>query len=228
MRRIELPFTSTRSCLLVPPRAPRAGAPPLLVALHGQGQSGERHQRWLAEGLPPHFAAAFPDGFHAHEVRAPGRPIRLGHAWYLYTGDAAAFAASLIESEAALWRLVERAQRELGSDPRRLYLCGFSQGAYLAHCAAVRAADRVAGWVAQSGRLKHEFLGERLAGVAGLPVLIQHGERDESLPVAAAHDSAAILRRHGADVTLQLFDAGHRITPGMLVGLRSWLEERAR
>jgi poly(3-hydroxybutyrate) depolymerase len=38
-RRLELPFTTRRGGLLVPPAAP-APRPPLLVALHGQGESG--------------------------------------------------------------------------------------------------------------------------------------------------------------------------------------------
>src|SRR5262245_29704441 len=95
-RRLALPFTTRTQCLLAPPRAASA-RPPLLVSLHGQGQSGERQQQWLKDALPPHFAAAFPDGFHAHEVRKPPRPIRLGFGWYLYTGDEAAFRESLLE-----------------------------------------------------------------------------------------------------------------------------------
>jgi len=151
-RVLELPFTTRTRCLLVPPPAP-GPRPPLLVSLHGQGQSGERQRRWLEGGVPEHFAAAFPDGFHAHEVRKPDRPIRLGFGWYLYTGDETAFRSSLIESEAALWRLVDAAVQELGADPRRVWLHGFSQGAYLVHCMACRAPSQLAGWIAQAGRL---------------------------------------------------------------------------
>jgi len=224
-RRVEIAFTTTSGCAIEPPRAPRPGTrPPLLVCLHGQGQDGERQRRWMADAVPPHFAAAFPDGFHAHEVRAPGRPIRLGRAWYLYTGDQDAFAASLALAEEALWRLVDVVTEALETDPGRLYLAGFSQGGYLVHCAAVRAPGRVAGWIAQSSRLKHELLRDELPGVAGKPVLIQHGERDASLDVARARESAAVLREHGARVDLRLYDADHRITPGMVADARGWLE----
>jgi phospholipase/carboxylesterase len=226
-RRIEYPFTSTASCLLVEPAARTAGTrPPLLVALHGQSQSGARQRRWLSRALPPHWAAAFPDGFHKHEIRKPGGPMRVGHAWYMFTGDQDAFRDSLLEGEAALWDVVDRAVTELGADPARVYLCGFSQGAYLTHCVAVRSADRVAGWVAQSGRLKVNFLAEQLPSVKGKPVLVQHGENDPHLPPDAAQTSAAALREHGADVTLRTYDAGHEITAPMVDDLRAWLEER--
>ena len=227
-RRILRPFTTRSACLLVPPERPERGAPPpLLVALHGQGQDGERHRGWMGAAVPDHFASAWPDGFHRHEVRQPDRPIRVGCAWYLFTGDQPAFIESLVEAERALWGLVEAAVEELGADPRRVWLCGFSQGAYLAHCAAVRAPERVAGWIAQSGRLKLEFLGPWLPAVAGKPVLVQHGRVDPHLPPRSAEDSAAALTEHGAQVTLRLYDSGHAISPAMAEDCRRWLLERA-
>ena len=227
-RRILRPFTTQSACLLVPPERPEAETrPPLLVALHGQGQDGERHRGWMGAAVPAHFASAWPDGFHKHEVRQPDRPIRVGCAWYLFTGDQPAFIESLVEAERALWGLVEAAVEELGADPRRVYLCGFSQGAYLAHCAAVRAPERVAGWIAQSGRLKLEFLRPWLPAVSGKPVLVQHGRVDPHLPPRSAEDSAAALSEHGALVTLQLYDSGHAISPAMAEDCRRWLLERA-
>jgi len=226
-RRIEVPFTSNVSCLMVEPAGRDPGSrPPLLVALHGQSQSGARQRRWLARALPPHWAAVFPDGFHKHEIRKPDRPMRIGHAWYMFTGDQEAFRESLMEAEPALWSLVDRAIETLDADPARVYLCGFSQGAYLTHCLAVRSSQRVAGWVAQSGRLKTNFLAQELPGVAGKPVLIQHGDKDPHLPADAAQTSAAALREHGAEVTLRTYDAGHEISASMVDDLRAWLEER--
>jgi phospholipase/carboxylesterase len=164
--------------------------------------------------VPAHFASAWPDGFHAHEVRRPERPIRLGHAWYLFTGDEAAFRDSLVESEAALWRFIDAAVAELGADPR-VWLTGFSQGAYLAYCVAARAPARVRGLVAQAGRLKWEFLGERIPALANMPVLVQHGRTDAAIAPDRAERSAQVLRDSGAQVELVLYDAGHVITPEM-------------
>ncbi len=222
-RSVSLPFTTSTCCLLRPPAAPGPGRPPLLVSLHGQGQSGERQGRWMQDALPAYFAAAFPDGFHAHEVRRPDRPIRLGYGWYLYTGDEQAFRASLVESEAALWRMVDAAVEALGADPARVWLHGFSQGAYLVHCVACRAPARLAGWIAQAGRLKWEFLGERIAGLSGKPVLVQHGRQDQSLDASRAERGVEVLRASGADVAWRLYDAGHLITPAMVADVREFL-----
>ena len=85
-------------------------------------------------------------------------------------------------------------------------------------------------FLASAGRLKHEFLldeNETLPGVTGKPVLIQHGRSDEALKVEAAERSAELLAGSGADVTLKLYDAGHRITPEMVGDMRAWLEERS-
>ena len=229
VRHVQTPFTTLCDCLALPPQATTgSGRPPLLVVLHGQGQSGARQARWMGPAVPPGFASAFPDGFHAHEVRKPDRKPRLGYGWYLFTGDQQAFADSLARSEEAFWRLVEALHAELGSDPDRVYLAGFSQGCYLAHCVAVRSSEcgpaPVKGWIGQSGRLKDEFLGAQLPSVAGRRVLVQHGRDDPATPVAFAERSARALTDHGAEVDLRLYDAGHVITPEMVADARAWLQ----
>jgi len=225
--RIEVPFTMPSGCVLAPPRTAMGDRPPLLVGLHGQGQSGARHQRWLDGGVPDGFASAFPDGFHAHEVRKPDHPIRLGYGWYLFTGDQDAFAESLALAEEALFRVIDAAVDALDADPSRVYLQGFSQGCYLTHCAAVRHGARVAGWIGCAGRLKDEFLGEHLPTVAGKPVLIQHGEDDRAIgPERAAH-GVELLRANGAEVRFERYaDTGHVITDAMRRDMRAWLAER--
>jgi predicted esterase len=64
-----------------------------------------------------------------------------------------------------------------------------------------------------------------MAGVAGKPVLVQHGRVDPHLPPGSAETSAAALTEAGARVTLRLYDAGHAITPEMAADCRRWLEE---
>ena len=100
-RELRFELSSSSRCLLQPARAPREGErPPLIVFLHGQGQSGERQRRWMGAAVPDEFAAAFPDGFLPFEIRKPGKPVRIGHGWYLYSADRPAFLASLREAVA--------------------------------------------------------------------------------------------------------------------------------
>lgn len=223
---LSIPFTTQSDCEVVAAR-PTDGPAPLVVALHGQGESGARHRHYLRGAIPDTMHAAFPNGFHAHEVRKPDKPIRLGYGWYLYTGDQDAFLRSVALAEEALWRLVDALLEHTGADPSHVYLTGFSQGCYLAQMAAVRAADRVAGWIGQAGRLKHEVLADELPRVAGKPVLLQHGEDDEAIGPEAARHGADVLRDHGADVELRLYpDTGHRITDAMRADMHAWLAAR--
>lgn len=222
-------FTQEVECLVRPPREPGTGAPPLVVLLHGQGQSGARHERWMGAAVPPGFAAAFPDGFHGMEQRQPGKPVRVGRAWYLYsTEDRPAFLASLDVAVDALWATIGEAIAALGADPGQVWLGGFSQGAYLAQVAALRRPGDVRGWIAQAGGLREDYIPGGLPDLAGRAVLLQHGTADRSIPPETAERAATLLRQRGADVTLEFVDADHRITPAMAASARAWLERQPR
>lgn len=223
-RTLSLPFGWQVDCLLDVPGVPGSEPPALLVCLHGQGQDGARQRRWMTPAVPPTFAAAYPDGFHGLEVRRPERPVRIGRAWYHYsTEDRAAFLASLDRAVAGLWRVVDAALDTLGADPQRVFLAGFSQGAYLAHVAALRAPERVAGWIAQAGGLRPDYVPGGLPALQRTPVLLQHGAQDPVTSPQAARDAAALLEAAGARVTLELPDGDHRISPAMTAGARAWL-----
>ncbi|MCB9898904.1 MAG: dienelactone hydrolase family protein [Planctomycetes bacterium] len=227
-RRIEVRFGTSTGCLCVPAaEAPDGRRPPLLVAFHGHGQDGARHARWMGAAAPPRFAAAFPDGLFPFEVRRPGRPIRIGHAWYVFDGDREHLAAELAGVGEVVWTIIDTAARELHADRSRVWLAGFSQGTYLVHVLALSRPERVAGWIAQAGGFRPEYLGGRaLPRLDGRPVLLQHGEHDEALPVARSHEIAELLGGLGADVTLETYDAGHAITPAMADAARRWLDAR--
>lgn len=224
--RLSVPLTTEVACLLRAPAAPEPGRrPPLVVVLHGQGESGERQARWMGPAIPPHCAAAFPDGLHKHEVRRPGRKLRLGHGWYLYTpDDRPAFLASLELAAATLWRMVDAAVERLDADPRRVVLAGFSQGAYLTHYAALTRLERVRGWICQAGGFRAEYVGEPFPDLAGRPVLFQHGRQDEAIGPEVAQATADLLAGHGGDVQVSLHDTGHRIVPAMADEARAWIE----
>jgi len=221
---VSIPFTTEVSCAVQPPATPHGERPPMLVVLHGQGQSGARQQNWMGSAVPPHFAAAFPDGFHQHEVRRPGRKIRIGRAWYLYDpDDRDMFFASLQASSEALMRLIDVAGEALDADLDRVFLAGFSQGAYLTHYTSLHHLDRVAGWVSQAGGFRKEYGGDPFPDIGGRPILIQHGRQDEAVGCDVAESTAALLAEHGGTVDLRFYDAGHVIQPEMAADVRSWL-----
>ncbi len=222
------PFTSRQACVLVPAEERASGArPPLLVVVHGYAQTGDRQHRWMGRAVPPAFAAAFPDGFHPFEVRKQGRPPRIGYAWYVFSGDRPAFLASLARASEALWELVDRLADDLDADASRVFLAGFSQGAYLVNHAAMTRPDRCAGWIAQCGNFREDYLQGAVPDLAGTPVLLQYGEHDTALPEGAAESCRELITGFGADVTTSVHDAPHAITPGMADEARDWLAAHA-
>ena len=58
---------------------------------------------------------------------------------------------------------------------------------------------------------------------SGLPVLVQHGTFDETVPVELGQDTAATLEHHGLDVTYVEYAMGHQTTLESLAAARDWL-----
>lgn len=220
-------WQATSHAVLRAPALSTDGPPALFISCHGQSHGGERQARWMGGAVPDAMAAAFPDGFHAYEIRKPGRPIRIGHGWYLFDGDRDKLVRSLDEIETRFWSYVDAMIAATGADPQRVWLHGFSQGAYLTHAMCMRQPERVAGWIGQAGGFRPEYLGDHdLPELNGKPVLLQHGSQDEALPLERSEELAAWLSERGAEASLQTFDAAHVITPEMTARLREWLEPR--
>lgn len=195
---------------------------PVVVALHGMGQSAALFDKVLAPLRRDRFALLIPDGPLPFEIReADG--IREGRAWYVYTGDQDAFLRSANVTTSWLLGLVDRLGAEHPVDAGRLALLGYSQGGYLAGMAALRNAGRLAGLVSACSRIKSELL-DRVEITARFPVLALHGERDRSLAVDRSRASAQALREHGFDVDFREYPSGHRLTEEQLADASAFLD----
>ncbi len=142
-------------------------------------------------------------------------PQANGNSWYPF-----GFMASDKGNAAALGQAVktlEETVREINSagisDDKIVWL-GFSQGACLSLEFAARNARKWGGVVAFTGGL----IGERLDpnSYAGsfqeTPIFIGSSDRDFHVPSKRINESADLLRKMGADVTVQLYDdPDHRI-----------------
>lgn len=201
------------------PRLPTP-VPPLLLLLHGYG-ANERDLFDLADLADQRF--------HVISARAPLALPWGGFAWYHLGGapgrllpDAASRAAAIDLLERFVATLAERT----GTDPRRLYLLGFSQGAIMSLALATRRPELVAGVVALSGYLDPETIPERMPSLAGLPILQMHGSYDDVIPVVAAHRTQAVLQNTGARYSFYEYPIGHGIHPDGLPVIQRWLAER--
>lgn len=135
-------------------------------------------------------------------------PEAAGGSWYPYS-----FLAPLAHNEpwltsalAALSRVVDEAGAT-GISRSRVVLVGFSQGACLATEFVARHADRYGGLVAFTGGLigpagtPFTYKGD----LAGTPVFLGAGDPDPHVPWTRVEETASILSRLGALVTLRRY-----------------------
>ncbi len=204
------------------PRAP-SERPPLLLLLHGIG-ADEADLAPLAPHLDPRF--------HVIAARAPHEAEPMGYRWYAIDWSATpprGDVAELLASRELLARFVEEATAAYGTDPRRTYLFGFSQGAIMSLALLLARPDLVRGVVAHSGRLA------RLPGPAPTPealsgaaALLLHGAEDEVVPAAQGYRAYEVLAPLlGPRVAHRAFEGlGHGISNESLAEAARWLSDR--
>lgn len=113
-----------------------------------------------------------------------------------------------------LANLVESLGKQ-GIPPERLYFLGFSQGACLTLEFVARQATRYGGVVAFTGGLiGDKIYPEKYSGTfADTPIFIGTGDPDFHVPVERVHESTALLKSMGANVTEKVFiNMGHTIS----------------
>jgi phospholipase/carboxylesterase len=201
------------------PRRPTAAPPPLLVLLHGIG-TDENDLFPLAQAVDPRFAVV--------SLRAPG-DYHGGYAWFHIDFLAGGrVRPDLPQARASLARLIawiESTPARLGTDPRRTFLLGFSQGAMMALGALGEVPERLAGVVALSGRAPGELFEPRASreAIARVPLLVAHGSHDDVLPVESGRTIRAAFAPLSHDFTYREFPIGHGISDEELALVADWL-----
>jgi phospholipase/carboxylesterase len=177
---------------------PAAGGPAtsLVVLLHGLGADGND-----LFALAPQLAKVLPGAaFVAPHAPDPCDMAPTGRQWFSFqdrswdtVGDGMRRAWAILDA------FLDTELEAAGLEDSRLALVGFSQGAMLAMHAGLRRASACAGIVAFSGVLVG---GGSLAGemTAKPPLLLVHGDADETVPVAAHYDAVSNLLTAGLSV----------------------------
>ena len=208
--------------LIRPPAASAAARPPMLLLLHGVG-SHEGDLMGLAPYLDPRF---FIISARAPVVLGPGM-----YGWFEVQLDPYTPRINPEQAEASrltLIRFIPEACQAYGTDPRRVFLMGFSQGAIMSLSVLLTRPDLIAGVVAMSGRILPEVL-PRMAppeAMRDIPVLVVHGTQDPVLPV---HHGRAIRDRLSAlpvALTYREYEMAHQVTEESLADIAAWLRER--
>lgn len=197
-------------------RVPQGAGPhPLLVMLHGY--QGNEDVTWIfTRAAGPEWMIASP--------RAP-LPAEPGYSWYRFI-EGKTDPDSLHEGLETLRRFMDGLKAAYPVDTERVVLLGFSQGAAVAYAYAILG-NTVAGVVSLGGFLPGGgVLPKPLPPLNSLPILILHGEQDETISVELARKNQTQLNEAGAAVTYQEENVGHRVGPKGMRLLTEWLAAR--
>lgn len=153
-------------------------------------------------------------------------PQATQRTWYPYgfmasdQGNLSALNSSLQQVSLLFKFLIENEKA-----PEQIYVMGFSQGACLSLEFTARNAQKFGGVIAFTGGLIGEKLEEKKykGDFQGTPILLSSSAHDMHVPAQRIHDSAQLLQKMGAEVSLSLFeDELHTIRPEEL----TWVNQR--
>ena len=108
---------------------------------------------------------------------------------------------------------LDDALKRYSIDNRKLVVLGFSQGGVMAYSLGLGEPERFAGLVSLSSWLPQDLLTilPDVPATEQLPVLIQHGSRDELVGVDKARQSCEKLRDLRVPITYREYEMGHEL-----------------
>ncbi|NGZ74557.1 GNAT family N-acetyltransferase [Saccharibacillus alkalitolerans] len=160
---------------------------PLIVYLHGAGGSGAEPELVRREGLP---ARAESGASLPFVIAAPQCPI--GVFWNTQEDEVLA--------------ILDEVEERWNIDPERVYLTGYSMGAYGVWHLAVHHPKRFAAIAPVSGGGDPAYAKE----LRTMPAWIFHGTDDEIIHASESEKIAEAMREAGAEVELTLYPgSGH-------------------
>lgn len=204
------------------PAEPVAGQRPwLLVLMHGVG-SNEHDLMGLAPFVPPQF--------HVLSLRAPYAMGHDAHAWFQFTVDADGTRHINVpqeqKSRQVVQQTVQLAASQLGIDPERVVVAGFSQGGIMALSLLLTQPQLLRAAMVWHSRLLPEALPAQAPAEAmkDKALWVSHGTYDNVIPLTSAH----AIRDHAKALPLLLsyqeYPGAHEIRPEELRASMQWLE----
>jgi len=227
VRKRRVPMTASPPLKYVerPPKSSPSGAAPAVFLLHGRG-ADERDLLPITETLP--------EFLHVFSLRAPNE-LDDGYRWYDIDLDDGDLHSSQPDPKtfdrclARIFSFLDYACERYETDPQRLGLLGFSQGAALALAATIGKSDRISWTVALNGYLPKRYASaDRLAAVDSTPVFLAAGRMDLVIPQERVKRAAARLRDAGLDVAYNTYPTGHGATDPEIEEVSDWIRSRTR
>jgi phospholipase/carboxylesterase len=194
--------------------------PPLLLLLHGYGSNEED-----LFGLE----AAFGPEYTIVSARGPLTMGRGSFAWFTLafseTGPIVLKPEEAEDSRHLIIEFVTWCSGEYGTDPDRVALVGFSQGAILSAAVALTEPELVRAAVLMSGRILPESAGNAAPADRQPKYLVVHGLYDPVLPIAHGRASHATMERLGIKHDYQEFAMAHQVSDESLDLVTNWVDK---
>ncbi|MEP7037433.1 MAG: alpha/beta hydrolase [Acidobacteriota bacterium] len=195
---------------------------PLLLVLHGLG-ADENDLFGLAPFMDERFFIVSP--------RAPFALAYGGYAWFelvIQPNNIGFNVKEFEQSREMILKFVDELVAEHDLDAKRVYLCGFSQGAIMSLSVLLSEPEKFAGVVAMSGRAMPEMLPEQnnFDALKDFPILVTHGIYDPVLPIENGRATKEILSRLPVDLEYKEYAMAHEISQESLQDVTGWLRSK--
>lgn len=192
---------------------------PLLVSLHGYGQTKETALRF-GKNIRRDWPLAALQAPHAHHLRR--RPSSaVGFSWVSSFNPA----EDVANHHAFLRHVIDEAFAEGLTARRKAFLFGFSQSVSLNYRFALAYPEYVAGVVAVAGATPSDWVDAEVK--LDVPVLHLAPEADEAYPAQRTRVFRAVLGRSVHDLTWVDMPGSHRVPSAGYPVIREWLEVNA-
>lgn len=194
---------------------------PLVIFLHGFG-SDEQDLFGIKDALPSTWTYL--------SARAPMPVEPSGYRWFTKTpddGDYNGVTADLQRSAQLIEDFVTQATAKYHTQPERVFLVGFSQGAIMSYEVGLRKPALVRGIAALSGSVLPVLKAELKPDVSmdKLAIFIGHGTLDQALPYASATRANELLVGLGLKPAFHGYvGMPHTISEAEVQDLKAWLE----
>jgi polyhydroxybutyrate depolymerase len=207
------PDGERRYLVLDPGAADASGKRPVVILLHGHGESaaavlgresfgGYTPRDWARLAEREHLLLIAPEGVKGSDGKV---------AWNDCRGDAATNATT--DDVGFIGALIDKAVASLGVDPRRVYVFGFSNGGGMAYRLGIELAPRLAAIGVQSALMPAH---SRCAAPARpVSAFILHGTADPIAPYAGGEVGNWLTRGRGSGLGAEATVAAWRKVDGL-------------
>lgn len=193
---------------------------PLVIFLHGYG-SNEQDLFGIKDDLPSEY--------NYLSVRAPMVMQEGSYQWFRKKGEGAYNGETddLKSSGQLLLEFITQATNKYHTQPHKVFLVGFSQGAIMSYEVALRRPEAVGGIAALSGRILPVLRSELKPDEKreSLAIFIGHGTADQRLPLSDGTEANSLLQSVSLEPEFHAYQGvGHSISAEELQDLSAWLQ----